>query len=250
MTRFIKNWILRFFKPEYHLPLRYYWRKINGNLDAEMLIVDRLLDSANLFIDIGTNIGIYSYHFRNKFAFIEAFEPIDEVTNSLESIKLSNVRVNHVALSSNQGDLELRVPVEKGEPVYTRATLEKKCVNSYVSRQIIVKTLDQYSFEYVDLIKIDVEGHELDVIAGARETIMKWKPILIVEIEKRHLGHDMEAVFSSIMLLGYEGFFITNNRLRSIINFSYTKYQEPYIETPKAREYINNFISIPCRRKI
>ena len=48
------------------LPLRYYYRTLMGNVDAEMLFVDKLLNQKRRFIDIGANGGIYSFHFLIK----------------------------------------------------------------------------------------------------------------------------------------------------------------------------------------
>ena len=43
------------------------------------------------------------------------------------------------------------------------------------------KTLDSYNFKTVDLIKIDVEGHEFRVLKGGENTIKKYSPIIIIE---------------------------------------------------------------------
>ena len=75
-----------------------------------------------------------------------------------------------------------------------------------------VDKIDNYDFDDVDLIKIDVEGHEEYVIEGARNVIQSNKPILIVEIEQRHLKQ-IEEVFQSILKLNYKGFFLENGNL-------------------------------------
>ena len=46
---------------------------------------------------------------------------------------------------------------------------------------IPMKTLDSYEFSDVDLIKIDVEGYELQVVKGAAKTIAQSRPIIILE---------------------------------------------------------------------
>ena len=54
-------------------PLRFGFYKLFRKLDAEMFFVNNLLSSKRRFIDIGANIGIYSYYFSNKFKYSELF---------------------------------------------------------------------------------------------------------------------------------------------------------------------------------
>ena len=105
-------------------------------------------------------------------------------------------------------------------------------------------SLDDYLFEDVDLIKIDVEGHESSVIEGAVETIRKTFPILIVEIEQRHISKPIDEVFNLILEIGYDGFFLKNGKLTSINEFSYSTHQEPFLNCVNDEAYVNNFIFI------
>ena len=49
-------------------------------------------------------------------------------------------------------------------------------------------TIDKFAFERVDMIKIDVEGMELDVLAGARETIARCRPVIYLDVIKTDQG--------------------------------------------------------------
>ena len=51
-----------------------------------------------------------------------------------------------------------------------------------VNFAVTLRTLDSFAFKDVRIIKIDVEGSEMDVLAGARETILRDKPSLIAEL--------------------------------------------------------------------
>ena len=112
-------------------------------------------------------------------------------------------------------------------------------------RIVDVKTLDTYAFDDVNLIKIDVEGHEQSVILGAIETLRKCSPILVVEIEQRHLECDISDVFKTILELNYEGFFLVEGNLIKLTKFTYEKHQKPFLTNVASKEYINNFIFIP-----
>jgi hypothetical protein len=56
-----------------------------------------------------------------------------------------------------------------------------KQVNSFLVDTIPTFMLDDFDFEGISLIKIDVENHEIDVLLGAKKTILKCKPIIILE---------------------------------------------------------------------
>ena len=64
--------------------------------------------------------------------------------------------------------------------------------------------LDEYNFSDVNFIKIDVEGHEHEVIEGARETIKKFKPTMVIEMEEKHNQIPIEEQISSVEKMGYQ----------------------------------------------
>jgi hypothetical protein len=61
------------------------------------------------------------------------------------------------------------------------------------------RALDSFRFEQVDYIKIDVEGHEMAVLEGARDTLGRCRPWLVVEA----LGGEQEKVRAFLAALGY-----------------------------------------------
>jgi FkbM family methyltransferase len=223
--------------------LTYNHKKLRGSLDPEMLFVERKLTQHRRFLDIGANVGIYSFHFSSTFAHVDAYEPISEITYRLRDMRRESIRTHSVALSNNNGDLNFYIPVREGVVVPGLASLEIRD-KPYEERLVKVKRLDDYQFEDVDLIKIDVEGHESSVIEGAVETIRKTFPILIVEIEQRHISKPIDEVFNLILEIGYDGFFLKNDKLISIDEFSYSTHQEPFLNCVNDEAYVNNFIFI------
>ena len=97
-----------------------------------------------------------------------------------------SLRVHNCALSNKKGEFKIYIPYFSGQIIASLASLEKRNVDCVV-RTVKVDKIDNYDFDDVDLMKIDVEGHEEYVIEGARNVIKKNMPILIVEIEQRHL---------------------------------------------------------------
>ncbi len=229
---------------KYQLGLRYFYQKNTNKLDAEMLYVSKLLNDKRRFLDIGANVGTYSYYFKKSFQKVDAFEPLSEITYRLKPFHNENFKVHNVAVSNKVGELRLNIPMLNGVPIPSLASIEERDGECEV-RIVKVETIDSYDFNDVDLIKIDVEGHEQCVIEGAIKVIKNNNPILIVEIEQRHIKTDINEVFDTILNLNYSGYFIQNGQLNSLNNFSYELNQQPFLLNVECDEYINNFIFLP-----
>jgi hypothetical protein len=94
-----------------------------------------------------------------------------------------------------------------------------------------------------DFIKIDVEGHELAVLRGGRQTLATHKPTLLVECEARHRPDgDVRPVFDFLASLGYEGSFFWQGRRRPLDEFDVAVHQrvEP-TDKRLPQGYANNF---------
>ena len=63
----LKKYIEKLLPIRYQLPLRYFYSQKTKKLDAEMVYVSNLLKEKRRFLDVGANIGIYSFHFKNCF---------------------------------------------------------------------------------------------------------------------------------------------------------------------------------------
>ena len=166
----------------------------------------------------------------NKFSTIDAYEPISEITERFRSLNFDHINIHDVALSNNIGKLKFFIPLDANGTKQTGLSSLEHRHGKCEERIVDVKTLDTYAFDDVKLIKIDVEGHEQSVILGAIETLRKCSPILVVEIEQRHLECDISDVFKTILELNYEGFFLVEGNLIKLTQFTYEKYQKPFLK--------------------
>ncbi len=96
-----------------------------------------------------------------------------------------------------------------------RATIhDKNEFNEFRTFSVNVKKLDDFRFENpISFIKIDVEGHELEVIEGAIATINKNKPILLVEIEERYSKRKVIDTIKFVNALGYKSYYFNEKEL-------------------------------------
>jgi hypothetical protein len=113
--------------------------------------------------------------------------------------------------------------------------------------EVKTDTLDNFTKEkniIPDVIKIDVEGHELSVLKGAENFISKHHPTLIIEIEQRHHKNiHIESVFESFNQNGYKCYYYSKkqSQLFSYDNKTHLTNTKDYFGKI---DYINNYIFI------
>jgi FkbM family methyltransferase len=212
-----------------------------------------LIQADQDFVDIGANLGMWSNIALDLARNVHAFEPDEALAARLKSTMPRNVLVYPVALSAAEGVSLLRVPLVDGQELTTRATLEPDANVGFreVERLVQLKSLDSFHLMNIGLIKIDVEGHEAKVVAGASETISRERPILIVEIEERHHPGCSAEIIAQITNQGYSCKFIRDDVLHSFSAELLAELQPPGMIPgigAKHPDYINNFIFLPLER--
>jgi FkbM family methyltransferase len=149
-------------------------------------------------IDIGANFGLYSLQMSRLYQRVISFEPNPEVAAPLIAARLANVTLIREGVSSRSDEATLFIPVANGVKLAGWASLNQgNCpqATSFSRLAIPLRTLDAHGFNDVGLIKIDVEGHEIEVLRGAEQTIRRCRPHLIIEVQDEHL-RDVRAMVS------------------------------------------------------
>lgn len=257
---FMKNYTTSHFKSFlYHwfLKYNYLYRKITCSFEPEMKHINTFTKSNDIALDIGANIGIYTRYLSKNFKKVESFEPIEKAYEYIEALHLPNLTLHKLALSNKAGRNTINVPIKGGTFRFGNSSIENFIYDKYENihkLSINSELLDSYNYKKIDFIKIDVEGHELNVLKGGEKTIRKLKPTLLIEIEQRHLPANLSIydVFHYINEMGYEGFFIDNNHIKKITNFELNKNQVQYLKNKnikltnrkKNELYINNFFFV------
>ena len=96
----------------------------------------------------------------------------------------------------------------------------------------------------IDFLKIDVEGHEFEVLKGAQNILINMEATFLVEIEQRHHLFPIDEIFKYIQKYDYKGFFIDKKQMKclSLDNFNITNYQNS--KDLYFNNYVNNFLFI------
>jgi FkbM family methyltransferase len=184
-------YVLKILSREYKLPINHFEMPVFFHkLGIEYLpqkVVDKL--EGKDFIDGGAYIGdsaivLQEYNPRR----IYAFEPLSENYDLLlETIKLNNLSQIVVPIKKALG---LRKE-SKHIVSLKSASFISDIFDQDVGQTIEVISIDEFVNEKdleIGLIKLDVEGYELDTILGAEKTIKRFKPIMVVSLY--HRGQD------------------------------------------------------------
>ncbi len=236
----VKECILGLVPKRLELSARFNYNRMLGRLEPEMNILEEITSQRRRCIDVGANVGLYTYRFAKLFQHVESFEPIPPCARIISASKLSNVTVHNTALSNVQGQATLNIPRTGGPEATALASLSNQ-FSEAETLSVNLQTLDSFRFPEVDLIKIDVEGHELEVLQGGQETLKRELPTLIIEIEQRHHpSSGIEDIFNFLDTLGYHGNFLQHGQMMDLGRFDLEKHQGT--SDPRSPEYINNFI--------
>jgi FkbM family methyltransferase len=158
-----------------------------------------------IFLDVGANSGMSAFSFRiyapNP---ILSIEPNPYHDRDLKFVKRILRRHDYLicAAGAQPAMLTLHVPVYRGTPLTTEASLMREEVAGSVSlRQRLGDRMDDGHFEIravrvpvrrlddlqlePDFVKLDVQGAELDVLRGLTETLERHRPVLLIETPSR-----------------------------------------------------------------
>lgn len=153
-------------------------------------------------VDIGGNIGWNALMY-SEFGPVHTFEPLFHplITRNVErNVTKHPIVVHPYGLSDAHGSAEIYLPKRDGPWCnYGGTSLMQSHQHSDIKHNIQLERLDDVYGGQPSVLKIDVEGHEFEVIKGAEQTIRRWRPAMYVEI----FGFDASPIPSFLKDLGY-----------------------------------------------
>ena len=176
-----------------------------------------LKPNARTIIDVGANIGMNTIEYATWAKEVHSFEPTAQTYSMLtRTIALAQAQGDQakgwypdangrdgladttvsgkittydVALSSQPGTSQIIIKKDNAGHNYldnlhlpTRTGKVRTRPTEPPTQTVVLNTLDSYGFIDVDIIKVDVEGHEFDVVQGAEQTILKYQPVVQLEM--------------------------------------------------------------------
>jgi FkbM family methyltransferase len=198
LLRFARKFVVPLLPSGLRLPFRYWIHIAGEEHEQELEFLTSLFPQEVMnttAIDVGANIGFFSYVLSKHFKQVFAFEANDMLTDTLSAYNSGNITVCHQALSSTAGDATLYIPVRDSMPLVGWASLKPgNCpgVDEHIQRPIQIVTLDSLAVTDVGFMKIDVEGHEFEVLEGAYDTISRYRPTILIEVKDDNLNRVRE----------------------------------------------------------
>lgn len=180
------------------------------------------IKSGDIMVDVGACLGSWTIHAALKGAHVHAFEMGEPQLRALDyNLKLNNIRdrvtIYDVALQADDtqdmlfdGVMQMHSKSKVETYVEENKDLPPPSPDSILSMEIIKPvrstTLDTWmktqDLEHIELIKIDVEGMELEVLKGAYNTLVNFKPNCVIEIHEQDVARsDVETFMKD---LGYK----------------------------------------------
>lgn len=184
-----------------------FWKGIKGYEEHSTNIWAHLSKKSSVIFDVGANFGLFGLISKsiNKNSQITFFEPIKrnvELIKKNVSINSFNANIEEIAVSNSNGEAifydmaEEENTIGSFDPDFIRGHKHSK---ELIPTNVKVKMLDSFfedsNLDALDLVKIDVEGHEYETIQGFTKTIKKHIPNILIEITNNETAKKLMELF-------------------------------------------------------
>jgi len=182
-----------------------------------------VLTTGSVCLDVGAQMGYLSLAMAtaaDRGTVVHSFEPeSNNAARLLENVALNdlhNITLHQTAVSTVDGSLKLYLSNDRNAGTHSTVYIESNVSSEFV--EIASVTLESFAQQQnlasIDLIKIDVEGAEIDVINGALQVLKQHKPLVIMELSD-HLqqarGQTCTEFKEFMASYGYSAYFINEN---------------------------------------
>jgi FkbM family methyltransferase len=193
---------------------RFYRRRIAEEINTgepELALLKELVTRGGTAIDVGANQGIFAYALSAIADRVVAFEPNPDYAFFARWMLRGRAEVFEFALSDAPGRATFYVPLsDEGAVLHFAGNLKRthSQFRNTKTYQVEVRTLDGFGLNDVRFIKADVEGSEREVLDGARETIARDRPLLLLELLSG--THENPGAYTAAICddFGYDAFIV------------------------------------------
>jgi FkbM family methyltransferase len=223
--------------------------------EPELRHLRELVPPGRPTIDVGAWWGPWSWWLARRAPSVHAFEPNPMIAPALVDVLPPNVCVHAQAVSDHVGKAVLTIP-QVGRGMEGRSSLLPATGTTITVPTV---TLDSLDLRDVGFVKIDVEGHEWEVLEGATELLARDRPNVLLEVEHQFhtQGPSVDDTFRVLQDQNYVGWFLLDGKWHPLHQFDLNAHQlkyEGHVQHAgllgnmlfNARRYVNNFAFIPA----
>jgi FkbM family methyltransferase len=179
--------------------------------EPELAYLTKLVPHGGTAIDIGANRGIFAYALAGIANRVVAFEPNPDYAFFARWMLRGRAEVHEVAISDVPGRGIFHVPLsDQGMVLHLAGSLKRthSQFRNMNTHDVDIRTLDDFAFQDVRFVKADVEGSEREVLDGARVTIARDHPIILLELLSGTHDDPGGLTAEICQSFGYEAFIV------------------------------------------
>lgn len=200
-----------------------YWTFMDRSYEEDWIRIIAKLAKDKVLIDVGANIGIYPLSLFKIVKKIYAFEPeLETYKTFVNNLKINNIK-NVTALKlalSNKNNQKLSLFIKKENMGLSSLKVHYSEGMQLVNTQTLDRFIQDNAIKDIGLIKIDVEGSELDVLTGASYTLKKMGSPVLIELNGpilKTLSHSPVDIYRILVKNRYRAFQFKNGVLTSLM---------------------------------
>ncbi|MCP4264224.1 MAG: FkbM family methyltransferase [Candidatus Brocadiaceae bacterium] len=166
-------------------------------------------------MDIGANIGNHSVYLAPEFEQVYSFEPNRRTFMLLQANAMlrSNISTFNIGLSDRKETRQVVFsPTNVGAASVERDSLPENSQTASFELDRLDDLPILKNRTDIDLIKIDVEGHELEALKGAEETLKRCTPCICMEVLKSEIEDGSSKALQFLKSIGYSHFYTLESR--------------------------------------
>ena len=185
--------------------------------------MSKTINKGYVLVDCGAFIGIYTLLFCKKAGRDGAVFSIEPDTKAFQYLTINssinncnNVNLINKAMSDTVGTIGFIKSTDEGVGPAGGITTNDPSSNNLVE----CINLDYLDIDSLDWLKLDVDGHETQILDGAKELIMRSKdPKLIIEFDPIHFGsdHNENSLIQKLIDLSFNRAIICENRYQIVL---------------------------------
>jgi FkbM family methyltransferase len=200
-------------------PAWFYRRRIAQETrsgEPELPMLAKLVSRGGTAVDVGANQGLFSYALADIVDRVVAFEPNPDYAAFARWMLRGRAEVHQLALSDVSGRGTLYVPLsDDGMVLHFAGNLQRahSQFRNMQTHDVDIRTLDEFDLVGVRFIKADVEGSERAVLDGARATIARDRPIILLELLSGTHADPAASTAAICECFGYDAFIVQRGEM-------------------------------------